>query len=121
MNPSIFGGIKCLIRGKYINVVQEFDYAERHTNIQNEFFDSRILYKAEVLGKLGKTGSAIQEYNKAIKLNNKYHLAYEKIADFYLKLDMKRDALDNHINTGLNYSPNSKSLKKRLHKLTIQK
>ena len=86
---------------------------------ENELLDSASLYKAEALGKLGKTGPALQEYNKAIQLNPKYHQAYARLSDFYLKLGMKQDALDT-VNMGLKFSPNSKGLRNRLRKLTAE-
>jgi tetratricopeptide (TPR) repeat protein len=113
-------GMKAIIRGDYKTAVGEFEYVQEHSTSQHELLDSTSLYKAEALGKLGKTGPALLEYNKAIQLNNKYHQAYARLADFYLKLGMKKDALDT-INQGLKYSPNSKGLKKRLHKLTEEK
>jgi len=113
-------GMKSILRKDYATAVQEFEYVQTHSTSQHELLDSTSLYKAEALGKLGKTGPAIQEYNKAIQLNKKYHQAYERLADFYLNLGMKQDALD-VINTGLKYSPNSRGLKRRLQKLTTQK
>ena len=113
-------GMKEILRKNYAGAVKEFEYVQSQSTIQHELLDSTSLYKAEALGMLGKTGPAIQEYNKAIQLNPKYHQAYERLADFYLKLGMKQDALD-VINTGLKYSPNSKGLKRRLQKFTTQK
>ena len=115
-------GMKKILRGDYKSAVNEFDYVEgRSSSISdNELLDSVCLYKAEALGKMGQTGLALQEYNKAIQLNPKYHQAYARLADFYLKLGMKQDALDT-INTGLKFSPNSKGLRNRLHKLTTEK
>jgi len=113
-------GMKEILRKNYGAAVREFEYVQRMSNSQNDMLDSTSLYKAEALGMLGKTGPAIQEYYKAIQLNPKYHQAYERLADFYLKLGMKKDALD-VINTGLKYSPNSRGLKRRLQKLTTQK
>lgn len=110
-------GMKSIIRNEYLTAVQEFEYVQEHSTSQHELLDSTSLYKAEALGKLGKNALAISEYNKAIQLNNKYHQAYAKLADFYLILGMKQDALDT-INNGLKYSPNSKGLNKRLYKLT---
>lgn len=121
-------GMKSIIRGDqgdkkaYETAVGEFEYVQGRSSTisQNELLDSVSLYKAEALGKLGKTGPALLEYNKAIQLNNQYHQAYGRLADFYLKLGMKKEALDT-INVGLRYSPNSKGLKRRLHKLTTEK
>lgn len=127
-NHHFCHGMKAIIRGDrgnkgwYKTAIGEFDYVlGRSTTLsQNELLDSNHLYKAEALGKLGQTGPALQEYNKAIQLNPKYHQAYARLADFYLKLGMKKDALDT-VNAGLNFSPNSKGLKSRLHKLTAEK
>ena len=113
-------GMKSILRGDYETAVKEFEYVQEHSTVQHELMDSTSLYKAEALGKLGKTGPAIQEYNKAIQLNNKYHQAYARLADFYLTRGLKQEALDT-INAGLRYSPNSKGLKHRLAKLTAQK
>jgi len=119
-------GMKSLIRGdrgdksQYQTAVSEFEYVQEHSTSQHELMDSVSLYKAEALGKLGKTGPAITEYNKAIQLNNKYHQAYARLADFYLTLGMKQDAIDT-IKIGLRFSPESKGLKNRLHKLSADK
>ena len=121
-------GMKSIIRGDrgdkkgYEDAVKEFEYIQGRsaTISENELLDSASLYKAEALGKLGKTGPALQEYNKAIQLNPYYHQAYGRLADFYLKLGKKQEALDT-VNTGLKYSPNSKGLRKRLQKLTAEK
>ncbi len=119
-------GMKALIRGdrgdkkSYENAVSEFEYVQEHSTSQHELLDSVSLYKAEALGKLGKTGPALTEYNKAIQLNNKYHQAYARLADYYLTLGMKQDAIDT-IKVGLRFSPESKGLKNRLHKLSADK
>jgi tetratricopeptide (TPR) repeat protein len=121
-------GMKEIIRGdrgdkkSYERAVQEFEYVQGRSSMisQNELLDSTSLYKAEALGKLGKTGPAITEYNKAIQLNNKYHQAYARLADYYLSLGMKQDAIDT-IKVGLGFSPESKGLRNRLHKLTEDK
>ena len=119
-------GMKSLIRGdrgdksQYQTAVSEFEYVQEHSTSQHELMDSVSLYKAEALGKLGKTGPAIAEYNKAIQLNNKYHQAYARLADYYLTLGMKQDAIDT-IKIGLRFSPESKGLKNRLHKLSADK
>jgi tetratricopeptide (TPR) repeat protein len=121
-------GMAEIIRGdqgdkkSYNYAIQEFDYVlGRSTSLsQNELMDSAHLYKAEALGKLGQSAPALQEYNKAIQLNPKYHQAYARLADFYLKLGMKQDALDT-VNVGLKFSPNSKGLRNRLRKLTAEK
>jgi len=119
-------GMKSLIRGdrgdksQYQTAVSEFEYVQEHSTSQHELMDSVSLYKAEALGKLGKTGPAITEYNKAIQLNNKYHQAYARLADYYLTLGMKQDAIDT-IKIGLRFSPESKGLKNRLHKLSADK
>ena len=121
-------GMKLIIRGDkgdksaYETAINEFDYVEGHASSisENELLDSVSLYKAEALGKLGKTGPAIAEYNKAIQLNNKYHQAYARLADYYLTLGMKQDAIDT-IKIGLRFSPESKGLKNRLHKLSADK
>ena len=118
-------GMKSLLRGDrgdkrgYEAAVEEFGYVQEHSTSQHELMDSTSLYKAEALGKLGKTGPALQEYNKAIQLNPKYHQAYARLSDFYLKLGMKQDALDT-VNMGLKFSPNSKGLRNRLRKLTAE-
>ena len=118
-------GMKSLLRGdrgdkaQYQTAVGEFDYVQEHSTSQNELLDSASLYKAEALGKLGRTGPALVEYNKAIQLNPKYHQAYARLADYYLKLGMKQDALDT-VNAGLRFSPESKGLKNRLRKLTTE-
>lgn len=119
-------GMKSLIRGdrgdkkSYETAISEFEYVQAHSTSQNELMDSVSLYKAEALGKLGKTGPAITEYNKAIQLNNKYHQAYARLADYFLTLGMKQDAIET-IKMGLRYSPESKGLKNRLHKLSADK
>ena len=119
-------GMKSIIRGdrgdksQYETAVKEFEYVQGASNSQNDMLDSASLYKAEALGKLGKTGPALIEYNKAIQLNPKYHQAYARLSDFYLKLGMKQDALDT-VNRGLRFSPDSKGLKNRLRKLTAEK
>ncbi len=119
-------GMKSLIRGdrgdkkSYENAVSEFEYVQEHSTSQHELLDSASLYKAEALGKLGRTGPALTEYNKAIQLNNKYHQAYARLADYYLTLGMKQDAIDT-IKVGLRFSPESKGLKNRLHKLSADK
>ena len=119
-------GMKFLIRGdggdkrSYETAIQEFEYVQVHSTSQHELMDSTSLYKAEALGKLGRTGAALTEYNKAIQLNNKYHQAYAKLADYYLTLGMKQDAIDT-IKIGLRFSPESKGLKNRLHKLSADK
>ncbi len=85
-------GMKEIIRGdrgdkkSYEKAVQEFNYVQGRsaTIMENELLDSASLYKAEALGKLGRTGPALTEYNKAIQLNNKYHQAYARLADYYL-------------------------------------
>ena len=119
-------GMKSLIRGdrgdksQYQTAVSEFEYVQEHSTSQHELLDSVSLYKAEALGKTGRTALAIAEYNKGIQLNNKYHQAYARLADYYLTLSMKQDALDT-IKMGLRFSPESKDLKNRLHKLTVDK
>jgi len=119
-------GMKSLIRGdrgdkkSYETAISEFEYVQEHSTSQHELMDSVSLYKAEALGKLGRTGPAITEYNKAIQLNNKYHQAYARLADYYLTLGMKQDAIET-IKMGLRYSPESKGLKNRLHKLSADK
>ncbi len=121
-------GMKEMIRGDrgdkkaYEKAIQDFDYVQERTATinDNEILDSASLYKAEALGKLGKTGPALTEYNKAIQLNNKYHQAYARLADYYLTLGMKQDAIET-IKIGLRYSPESKGLKNRLHKLSADK
>jgi tetratricopeptide (TPR) repeat protein len=119
-------GMKSLIRGdrgdkkSYETAISEFDYVQEHSTSQHDLMDSVSLYKAEALGKLGKTGPAITEYNKAIQLNNKYHQAYARLADYFLTLGMKQDAIET-IKMGLRYSPESKGLKNRLHKLSADK
>jgi len=119
-------GMKSLIRGdrgdksQYQTAVGEFEYVQEHSTSQHELLDSVSLYKAEALGKTGRTALAIAEYNKGIQLNNKYHQAYARLADYYLTLSMKQDALDT-IKMGLRFSPESKDLKNRLHKLTVDK
>ncbi len=113
-------GMKALLRQEYGTAINEFDYVQSNSSPKNELLDSTSLYKAEALNKLGKNAPAIQEYTKAIQLNNKYHQAYEKFSDFYIKLGMPKEALET-VKTGLIYSPNSRGLKKRLAKLTTVK
>jgi tetratricopeptide (TPR) repeat protein len=121
-------GMKEMIRGDrgdkkaYEKAIQDFDYVQERTATinDNELLDSASLYKAEALGKLGKTGPALTEYNKAIQINNKYHQAYTRLADYYLTLGMKQDAIET-IKIGLRYSPESKGLKNRLHKISVDK
>ena len=119
-------GMKSLLRGdsgdkkSYETAIQEFEYVQKHSTSKHELLDSTSLYKAEALGKLGRTGPALIEYNKAIQLNNTYHQAYARLADYYLTLGMKQDAIDT-IKMGLRFSPESKGLKNRLHKLSAEK
>lgn len=109
-------GMKSIIRKNYVSAVQEFNYVQGHSTEQHILIPATSLYKAEALGKLGKVSEALTEYNKAIQLKKTYTQAYSRLANYYLTLNKKDDALET-IKLGLKYSPNSKSLKKRLQKL----
>lgn len=109
-------GMKSIIRTDYVTAIQEFEYVQGHSTEQHALLPATSLYKAEAFGKLGKVIKALTEYNKAIQLKRTYTQAYSRLANYYLTLNKKDDALKT-IKLGLKYSPNSKLLKKRLQKL----
>jgi len=109
-------GMKALIRKNYSTAITEFDYVQSHSTKQHALIPATSLYKAEAFGKLGKVDEALAEYNKAIHLKKKYTQAYTKLSYYYLTLKKKNRALET-IKLGIKYSPNSKSLKRRLKKL----
>lgn len=113
-------GMKAMLRGFYDHAVNEFDYVLGHSSLQGVTLPAAYLYRAEALAKLGNNREAIEGYSKAIQLKPTYKQAYTKFSDFYVKIGMPKDALD-IINMGLRYSPDARSLKTRLAKLTASK
>ncbi|MCD2451809.1 tetratricopeptide repeat protein [Methylicorpusculum oleiharenae] len=121
-NQHFCHGMKSMIRKDYSTAIQEFEYVQTNSGDPKKLpqtyyliLAATSLYKAEAMAKLGKPG-ATQEYNKAIKLRPKYPQAYSKLADYYIKNNMKSDALDT-LKLGLKYSPDSKTLNRKLQKL----
>ncbi|NOR70192.1 MAG: hypothetical protein GQ532_10975 [Methylomarinum sp.] len=109
-------GMKAIVRKNYETAVQEFGYVQGHSTSQHVLLPATSLYKAEALGKSGKIAEALTEYNKAIQLKNTYVQAYKKLSEYYISLKQKDNAIET-LKLGLKYSPNSKSLKKRLKAL----
>ena len=109
-------GMKAMLRKKYSTAAQEFRYVQSHSTKKHSLIPATSLYKADALSELGEEKKALSEYNKAIRLRKDYTKAYSKLSDYYLKLQKKEMALKT-IKLGLKYSPNSKALKKRLHRL----
>jgi len=109
-------GMKAILRKNYETAVSEFEYVEEHSTKRHALIPATHLYKAEALGHLGNVGAALAEYNKAIRLKKKYTQAYSRLADYYLTLKQKNNAIET-IKLGLKYAPHSKSLKRKLHSL----
>ena len=100
-------------RGQYSAAVNEFDYVQSHSSKKHALIPSTSLYRAEALGKMGRTLDALKEYNKAINLKRKYPTAYAKLADYYIKIGQKDNAIIT-VKAGLKFSPTSKKLLRRL-------
>lgn len=109
-------GMKSIIRRKYKTAVREFEYVQHHSTRQHELIPATSLYKAEALSHLKKYDEALTEYNAAITLKPNYSVAYAKLADFYLLMEHKDKAIET-LKTGLENSPNSKLLNKKLYAL----
>ncbi len=103
-------------KGLYGTAVKEFEYVQSHSSKQHKLIPATSLYKAVALEKLGKQQEAIREYNKAIHLKKRYPHAYSKLSDYYLKLGLRKEALET-LKRGLKQSPKNKSLKRRLKKI----
>jgi tetratricopeptide (TPR) repeat protein len=65
-----------------------------------------------VLSLQKRSGEAIIEILKAIEMNPKLARAYSMVADHYLKINRKDEALK-YITEGLRHNPETKSLQKR--------
>lgn len=109
-------GIKAILRKEYHTATTEFDYVQSHSTSQHVLLPATSLFKAEALGMQNKISEALEEYNKAIQLKPNYASAYLKFANYYIKLNQKNDAIKT-IKLGLNYSPKSKSLQRKLQTL----
>jgi len=125
-NHHFCHGMKDFNRQNYDLAIRNFIYVQENSgdpkSLTPDYYPllaATSLYKAEALAKLGRQG-AIQEYTKAIQLKPKYPQAYSKLADYYLSVGMKDDALDT-IKIGLKLSPNSVILNKKLIKLQAKK
>lgn len=100
-----------------IQIINEIEYYETHTGpIKSRIYPAVYLLKAQVYGDMGNTSSAIEYFNKSIDANKEYTNAYVALADFYLKVNSKEQAIET-IKTGLQYKPNSITLNRRLKKL----
>jgi len=113
-------GMKSIIRRQYETAVSEFEYVQHHSTKRHALIPATSLYKAEALGKLGKVIPALEEYNKAIQLKNKYPQAYSRLSSYYIKLKKKKKAIET-VKLGLKFLPNSKMLKKKLKRIQSKK
>ena len=75
------------------------------------------LNKGKVLVRLKRFGDALFEFKKAISIKPDYIPAYSALSDLYVKTGDRENAV-RILKTGLEKKPNSRSLKRRLGKLS---
>ena len=101
----------------------EFGYVLSHTkrdNINgryNNVLAMTSIEKGKVYYRLGQAIEAMQMYHQAIKYNPKLAKSYAGLSDIYLDLDQVDEARK-VLETGLKQVPKSKSLKRRVEKLS---
>lgn len=115
-------GLKYFLRQNYNGAIKEFQYVEAHSaNNQIEpTYAPSALYHAESLNYIGNTQGALNQYNKAIEIDKKYGQAYLKLANYYLKLNMKPQAIET-LEKGIKNASKTKFLQKKLDKIKTKK
>jgi tetratricopeptide (TPR) repeat protein len=102
--------------GLYGSVLGEVEYMEKNANPQYVLFPNIYTTKAEALFALDRPGEAAAYLTKAIEKNKKFTKAYSMLADYYIKTGNAKAATD-ILQEGLNHSPKSKKLQKKLNAL----
>jgi len=101
----------------------EFEYVLGHTkqdNINgryNNVLAMTSIEKGKVYYRLGQKAEAMQMYHQAIQYNPKLPQAYAGLSEIYLDLGQVEEARK-VLETGLKQAPKSKSLKRRVEKLS---
>lgn len=115
-------GLKNFLRQNYRGAIGEFQYVEAHSpsNQVEPTYAPSVLYHAESLNYLGETQAALDKYHQAIELDKKYGQAYLKLANYYLKLNMKPQAIET-LEKGIKNASKTKFLQKKLDKITAKK
>jgi len=99
------------------SIIGNITYMEEQTAPSSKLFPHMYTTKAEAYLMLGQTAKAFEYFNKAINANKKFTKPYALMADFYVKNNNKKEALE-ILKKGLKYSPKSRQLRKRLKKLS---
>lgn len=101
----------------------EFEYVLSHTKQDNRngkynnVLAMTSIEKGKVYNRLGQSPDAMQMFHQAIKYNPKLPQAYAELSDIYLDLGQNEEARK-VLETGLKQAPKSKSLKRRIEKLS---
>lgn len=108
------------------SALAEFEYVLGHTkkdNINgryNNVLAMTSVEKGKIYYRLDQTAEAMQMYHQAIKYNPKLSQAYAGLSDIHLGLGQVEEARK-VLETGLKQAPKSKSLKRRIEKLSKKK
>ncbi len=95
----------------------EFGYIRKHGSSAFPLWPELHVKSGDLLRMVGRDSEAAQEYIEAIKKRPGYTPAYSALADYYLDLGNKDEALRT-IEDGLEHAPNSKMLKKKFLELS---
>jgi tetratricopeptide (TPR) repeat protein len=101
----------------------EFEYVLSHTkqdNVNGQYNNvlaMTSLEKGKVYNRMGQGIEAMKMFHQAIKYNPKLPQAYAGLSDIYLDLDQAEEARE-VLETGLKQAPKSRSLKRRIEKLS---
>jgi tetratricopeptide (TPR) repeat protein len=104
----------------YTSAIGEMEYLFAHASPTFKMLP-RISYdQGQLYEKRGKTGEAMQAYQKSINLNPKLPMPYAALSDLFKKQKNNKEAIL-ILEQGLKYKPTSKALLKRMEKLTKDK
>lgn len=103
--------------------VGEFQAVISHTQKKNTdgryntYLSVVSRYQAEVFERQQKFGEAIRAYEQSIRYHPKQSKAYSQLSDMFKRRGMTKEARE-ILERGLKQMPNSKSLKRRLNRLS---
>ena len=97
--------------------INGINYMEGHVDVKtHRIFAEMYTMKANILLTQGKIGEALQYFELALKVNDKYTKAYTSLSKFHLSINDKESALA-VLDRGLKNIPKSKSLARRRKEL----
>jgi len=104
------------IRQVLRQVVDEFEYVEKHASQNFILMPEVLVKKGRALERLDRDGEAVNAYRKSIRLNRKYAPAYMALSDFYRSKENLQEARK-IAEEGLKQAPSSKGLNRRVKEM----